>query len=265
MIIVEWSKPGMTIDDLKIEDSRRIGNQVRMLEGCIQEANAALNMFEKSMERSRPEFDDKLAEFEMRLKISRETEEELYADGIFPTDTKSSDYYQEYDRRRAHVEDVVRHKMWASGYLPSSLISIEPFIIAKAFIHTLDIFGKFLRDIAQDSAAPKGISEIEKTFYKALPDLKEVRNSIQHAEDRSKGMARQKKIDLKKVDTGKMAIEGKVFVSAGLMDNKFGVTMADGHYGAIEISAETVHVMLNALLGVYSEFKWSGWKQRFPN
>lgn len=235
-----------------------------MLEDAIQEANVVLNMFDQARATDRTS-DTFEKEFELRTKISREVEAELFPNGMFPMGDFGADFRSEYDKRRARVEAVVRHRLWNSGFLPQGHLNKPPFIFAKAFIHSLDLFGKFLEDIANDRAAPDGIKFALSKYFEALPDLKGVRNSIQHAEDRSKGMVRNKKIDLKKVDESKISVEGAALINSGLNGNRFGATMADGHYGAVDISADTIEIMRSVLLDVYVAFKWTGGEKLFPS
>lgn len=264
MIIFEWTKPGIWIEELDRDDAWRISGQIGRLEDTIQEANVVLNMFDQSRAADRASEIYK-TEFELRAKISREVEAELFPDGMIPMGDLGADFRSEYDKRRARVEAVVRHRLWSSGFLPKGHLNKPPFIFAKAFIHSLDLFGKFLDDIAKDRASPGGINVARDRYFEALPDLKEVRNSIQHAEDRSKGMVRKNKIDLKVIDESKISIKGAVLVNSGLNGNRFGTTMADGHYGAVDISADSIEVMRSTLLDVYAAFKWKGGEQLFPS
>nr|WP_319389204.1 hypothetical protein [uncultured Cohaesibacter sp.] len=270
MIIFEWSKPGIWIEELDRDDAWRISCQIDRLENAIEEANVVLNMFNQArdmLNQTRAtdrDVDRSKEEFDLRCKISREVEAELFPDGMMPMGARERDSHSEYGKRKARIDAEVRHRMWDNGFLPRGLLNKPPFIFAKAFIHALDLFGKFLGDIAKDQATPIGINAIRDRYFEELPDLQEVRNSIQHAEDRSKGMARNKKIELKKIDKSKIPIEGTALVNSGLNGNKFGVTMANGHYGAVDISAETIDVMRRALLDVYAAFKWKGGEQLLP-
>ena len=263
MIIFEWTKPGIWIEELDPNDAWRISGQIGELEDAIEEANVVLNMFDQTRAADRTSEKVKAA-FELRAKISREVEEELFPDGIQPRGDLGEDFHSEYHKRRARVDAAVRHRLWNSGFLPQGILNKPPFIFAKAFIHALDLFGKFLGDIAKDRAAPSRINATRDKYFEALPDLQEVRNSIQHAEDRSKGMVRKNRIDLKKIDTSKIPFEGVALVNSALNGNRFGTTMADGHYGAVDISADTIEIMRSALLDVYAAFKWTGGEQLFP-
>ena len=126
------------------------------------------------------------------------------------------------------------------------------------------MFDKFLADIVTDPSAPKEIKVIHDKFCSSLPDLRGIRNSIQHAEDRFKGEQFGKKIDLKKVDESKIGIEGAALVNQGLNSNKFGSTMANGNYGAVDVSAQTLDVLRISLLEVYSAFTSTGPETLYP-
>jgi hypothetical protein len=249
------------------EDSWRINGQISGLENAIVEANVALNMFDQAQATSRAPRDIK-SEFEARAEISHQVQEELFPDGVFPELTPgtfpNADFFLEYEKRNSLIHAEVQLRMLRSGFLPWAFDNKPQFILAKSFIHALDLFGKFLGDIAEDVCAPDGVTDTRTKYFKALPDLQEVRNSIQHAEDRSKGMHRSKKIDIKKVDESKFPIDGAALVKSALINKKFVLTMADGHYGAVDITADSLLVMRDSLLEVYSAFEWTGGAQVFP-
>lgn len=264
MIIVEWTKPGVWIEGLDRDVAWRISGQIRCLEEAIIEANVTLNMFEQArasyqtMERTG-------AKFEAHSEISRAVEAELFPDGMIQMEMQGDGFREDYDERRVLMDTYVRHRMWQSGFLPKSFLRMPQFIFAKAFIHALDLFDRVLEGIAKDSSAPKNIKDIRKNFCNSLPDLREVRNSIQHAEDRSKGEKYGKKIDLKEIDGSKISIGGTALVNNGLDGNRFGTTMANGDYGAIDVSVQTINVLRSALLDVYSAFAWTGGKSVYPH
>ena len=263
MKIIDWIKPGIWIEGLDQTEARRISGQIDFLEFSVEEAIIVLDMFEQSLDAERNSRDN-IAELEAQERISREVEAELSPHGMTSSNQTAEDSRKKYSERRTQIDAEVRRRLWKSGFKPRIFLTRPPFIFAKAFIHSLDLFGKFLNDIAQDHSSPKNISTISDQFFKEVPDLKEVRNSIQHAEDRSKGMVWNKEIDLKPIDMEKISIQGAALVSMGLNGRKFGTTMADGHYGAIDITEDTVVIMRTALLAVYSEFEWTGGAQLFP-
>ena len=261
---MEWTKPGIWIEGLDRDAAWRISGQIGRLEDAILEANVTLNMFDQALATDQT-IERAKAGFEARVEISREVEAELFPRGMMQTEMLGDGFREEYDKRRVLIDTEVRHRMWQSGFLPQSLLSKPPFIFAKAFIHALDLFDKFLGDIAKDPLSPSEIKTIHENFSKSLPDLREIRNSIQHAEDRSKGERFGKKIDLKEIDTSKISIKGVALVNSGLNGNKFGTTMADGHYGAVDVSVQTLEVLRIALLDVYSAFAWTGGENLHPS
>lgn len=263
LIILEWTKPGIWIEGLEEDAAWRIGGQIQCLEAALLEANVALNMFDQATASDQTEARP-TAELEVRRRISCQVEKELFPDRFIPMGMPSDRLQKEYNRRRSLVDTKVRHEMWQKGFLPRSLLTKRRFICAKAFIHALDLFDKFLSDITEDPVAPQTIKDIHEEFCVELPDLRGVRNSIQHAEDRSKGEKFGKKIELKKIDTSKVGIEGTALVNLALNRNMLGTTMADGNYGAIEVSVQTIEIMRSALLDVYSKFAWKGPQQLYP-
>ena len=227
------------------------------------EANVALNMFNQAAI-----VDTTVERFhhqsEARRKITIEVEAELFPDGMLPPTMVGEDFRVEFDRRRVLVDRRVRQLLWQTGFLPQSLQHKVPFVCAKAFVHSLDLFDKFLGNLERDTSAPRKLKVVHQNFCDALPDLRGVRDSIQHLEERSKGEQKRQKIPLKEIDKTKISIEGTALVNLALSGNRFGTTMADGHYGSIDVTEQTVAVMLKTLLEVYSVFEWSGPETLYP-
>jgi hypothetical protein len=57
---------------------------------------------------------------------------------------------------------------------------------------------------------------------------------------------------------------GGVLILESLNNNLFGTTMADGHYGEIEVSVGTLGLARECVQGVISAFAWKGWKRHEP-
>ena len=152
MVILEWTRPGVWIEGLDKDAAWRISGQIEQLEDAILEANVTLNMFDqaRSSDQTMESHED---EFDVRSRIYREVEAELFPDGVMPMGMRNDEFRVEYDKRRVRVDIEVRHQMWRRGFLPRSFLFKPPFIFAKAFIHALDLFDKFLSDIAKDPDA----------------------------------------------------------------------------------------------------------------
>jgi hypothetical protein len=72
-----------------------------------------------------------------------------------------------------------------------------------------------------------------RAYHSSFPSLREVRNSVQHIEDRGRGLGRgEKPLDLKPVANRMVNAPEGALILQGLNGTKYGATMADGHYGA---------------------------------
>jgi len=102
-----------------------------------------------------------------------------------------------------------------------------------------------------------------------FPDLRRVRNTAQHLEDRSRGLGagkNPKPMTLQPVENRLIsAPEGGVLVLNSLTDNRFGCTMSDGHYGEVEISPQSLQVLCGLLHEVLQCFQWKGPVQHAPS
>ena len=49
-----------------------------------------------------------------------------------------------------------------------------------------------------------------------------------------------------------------------LINNRFGSTMADGHYGEVDVSPDTLEAAGTAVQSVINVFKWKGPPQHWP-
>ncbi|MBU2962080.1 hypothetical protein KO516_14925 [Citreicella sp. C3M06] len=263
MVIIEWTKPGVWLEGFGREDGWRLEGQIGRLEDALIEANVILNMFDRAAESSRTT-ENIHAEFEVRRQILKDVEAELFPGGMMCGRISEENFHNTYNDRKILVDTEVRRRLWVRGFLPRSFLDKPQFIFAKSFIHALDLFDKFLDDIAKDPSSPQSMKGIHEKFRISFPDLREVRNSLQHAEDRSKGEHRGKKIDLKEIDMSKVSIKGTALVGTALDGNRFGATMANGEYGAIDVSAQTVCILKDTLLEVYSVFSWRGGESLYP-
>ena len=82
-------------------------------------------------------------------------------------------------------------------------------------------------------------AELSEEFSLLFPDVRGVRNTAQHLEDRSRGLGAGRSprpLVLQPVENFLVNAPGGALVLDALIGNRFGCTMADGHYGEVEIS-----------------------------
>jgi hypothetical protein len=105
-------------------------------------------------------------------------------------------------------------------------------------------------------------------FSIAFPHLRGVRNSSQHMEDRSRGLGagrNPKPLELKPIDNGLIKSEGGALVLNSLNGTKYGNTMADGHYGEVDVSPASMEALNAIFQDILNAFTWKGSKCHLPS
>lgn len=113
------------------------------------------------------------------------------------------------------TEILFKREQWRSGRLPREFQHNQAFMHARAFLYVLDSFDKFLNVLKLLPNVPKSISYLHQKFGDAFPQLRGVRNSSQHMEDRSRGLGagrNPKPLELKPVDNGMIHAPGGALV-----------------------------------------------------
>lgn len=258
MFVFEIVTPGTWLQLAESEASHRVDSLLRNLKSQFFEANTALNLFHaeraRSSSQTRPDHD---AVYERRRQIERE----LGADG-WPMPS-----FEERGEITFQAEVMAKREYWATGKLPRSLEFPVIFIYARAFLYSLDAFDKFVGALCTEPDIPTIIRSIKDQIGGEFPDLRGVRNSAHHLEDRARGIGTGgKTIDLKPVNNALVSGENvKLLAMNCLLGNKYGATMADGHYGEIDVSPESLQKLQIILQAILESFEWSGPKQHEPN
>lgn len=155
--------------------------------------------------------------------------------------------------------DVVRAK-WSAGELPQEYEHRLPFLHARTFLTSLAQLGRALQAAAKlDTGGAKDeIAAARDAFEDALPALKPVRDSVEHAENRMRGLDRRStKMALAPITNRAIhAPGGGVLVGDVLNDRHFGCTVEDGTYAEIEVSDATVEAAPAAVQRVYDALPW---------
>lgn len=260
MFVFEITTPGTWLDSDDRDWAWRIEGQLRSLESQFFEANAALNLF-ASVQSIRPSFAGRETwerDSQRRAEIQRAVEQEI------------GDRMSHQNWEAIHFESEVRFKRekWANGDIPREFEHNLPFIYARAFLYALDAFDKFLGVLAKEPDVPPRVAELHKQIATNFPDLRGVRNTSQHLEDRSRGLGGGRSpqpLELKPIANNLInAPEGALVLNC-LNGSKYGSTMADGHYGEVDVSPESMQRMQSVLQELLSLFKWRGPKQHAPS
>lgn len=260
MYIFEIVKPGTW---LVAEDrgwSWEIEGLLRNLEGQFYEANLALNMFLHSMSRDREDMSRERweADSNRRSEIRRELEGKV--DNPYDCDTWDDLHFQ--------TELIFKREQWESGRLPREFQHNQAFMHARSFLYALDSFDKFLNVLKEQNNVPDKINELHDKFGEVFPDLRGVRNTSQHMEDRSRGLGagrNPKPLELKPIDNQLIKAENGALVLNSLNGTKYGNTMADGHYGEVDVSPNSMEELRQIFQKVLDSFEWKGPKNHLPS
>jgi hypothetical protein len=99
------------------------------------------------------------------------------------------------------------------------------FLYARSFVYALDAAGQFIRVLKKDGQLPVTAGTHCERFLSQFGQLRDLRNSLQHIEDRLRGLGRNDK-----------TIPSPVIVLGCFRDNNFGATTAEGRYVEITLS-----------------------------
>jgi len=259
MFVFEIIVPGTWLDYDDREWSWKIENQLRSLQSQFFEANLALNLFTSAQISRTSSFskDTWEADSERKQEIRSKLETEFLEQG------------KSYHEIMLETEVIFKREKWQQGSMPMEFESNLAFLYARAFLYALDGFDKFLGVLAKEDNMPEAIPELHKKLSDTFPNLKKVRNTAQHLEDRSRGLGagrNPKPLDLKPINNGAiLAPNGGALILSSLNGSKYGSTMSDGHFGEVDVSPESMIHLQEILTNILDSFKWRGPKQHKPS
>ena len=260
MLVFEIVTPGTRLDYADRAWSWNVQNQLQLLESQFFEANAALNLFIDT-QAIRPSFarqDTWERDSQRRAELQRQVEAERGGLGS----------HEHRDEMRFEVELRLKRDKWANGGLPREFEHNLPFIYARAFLYALDVFDKVLGVLAQQSGVATDLAEFHEQVALDFPNLRGVRNTMQHLEDRARGLGAGRPpqpLDLKPIASKVIsAPSGGALGLNCLNGTKYSCTMSDGHLGEVDVSPESMRRLQSILEGVLKAFKWRGPKQHAP-
>jgi len=257
---------GIWIEGLDEDVGRQVESLCRVMESNVTDAVLALAMFEQAAAASHHSaFGEGVWERDRALEQRRREELEAQkpeVDGEWYGDRMTRLYEQA-------KRDVVRAK-WEAGELPRSYAHRLPFLHARTFLTSLAQLGRAMSEMAKldTGDAKTTIREACDRFDAALPHVKPVRDSIEHAEDRMRGLGRDKKTMTLAPISNRMieAPGGGVLVGDALNNRHYGCTVDDGSYAEVEVADDTLEVAREAVQAIFDALPWrSGHRQLEPS
>lgn len=140
--------------------------------------------------------------------------------------------------------------------LPMSYKRQIVFVHAHTFVYSLDRIDRILQVLQTLLNGSYDISDIYKYFQNAIPDLRGVRNSSAHSEDRMRGLGPDKK-PIVSTPLGFIMLEN-------LHGSKFMSTMANGNLGKVDVTLDTLKASETAIQAVIDLLKWKGMPCHWP-
>lgn len=253
MQVFELNYPGTWLDDTSI--SNDVEPLLYQLENSMADASVGLALFEEAQSKPMPEPGWK----------RRQPAERAIAEAMESQLPAPLDYFTRCDiLEKANLQ--ARRQEWAAGYVPENYERRLTFIHAHVVLYALDTIGRILNSLARISGIPAGVVAARDGYRTAIPDLVSVRDSAHHPEHRARGLDRDgKPLTLQPINNGMInAPNGNVLALNNLNGNRLGYTSNDGHYGEVEISAQTLTVAQTAIQQVLDALPWSGSRKTVP-
>lgn len=259
MFVFELVVPGTWLDYEDRDWSSKVEDLLRNLQSQFFESNLALNLFVRSQQsRSSPSISRDKWEQDTQLRREIQQAVELERGGL--------NTHESWEEIRFETDVRFKREQWARGSVPREFEHNTSFLYARAFLYALDGFDKFLGVLSKTENTPVVVAELYKKMATEFPNLRGVRNSAQHLEDRARFLGQGgKPLDLKPVDQGGVNAPRGALILNNLNGLKYGSTMADGHYGEVDVSPESMSSLQGLLSEVLNSFNWKGPKQHAPN
>lgn len=256
----ELCAPGTWIDLADKEAAWSIQTQLSLVQSAFDEAAMALILFEQTRGNS----DHQLNRQEWEADSNRRSELTHLLEAQVESPDAPFDR-ERWDEIRIQVDRQLMLEKWVKGIIPKQMRHHVPFIYAKAFLYAADSIGKILDRLAERADVPAATAAACDAYYDLFPELREVRNSAQHIEDRGRSLGKAgKPLDLKPIDNSMIRAPGGALVLNSLNGNRYGATMADGHYGEVEVSTGSLGAMRDTIEAVMSSLSWTGPAEHRP-
>ncbi|WP_332847590.1 hypothetical protein [Pseudomonas lactucae] len=141
---------------------------------------------------------------------------------------------------------------------PKHLRRWHPFIYARSFLFSLDYFQCLLGQIAQDDRSPASVKAVSEKLNVLIPDVRHVRNSAHHIEQRIEGLHHKSPIHTKPIDNEFIyAPQGGMIIGSLMMD-RLSYTMQNGEVGGVSVNEETMLFFAEIYQELLYSFEWYG-------
>ena len=236
-----------------------------LLESHLADACVALGWFQDARAALQAEVAAKLSNPRKDLEQVREIEQALERE--IPQDLG----HEERWTARAAISDEARLRVararWAAGKPPSAFVYQAPFIHARTFLFAADGFLKALEALSEELRSSESLKACLRQLRDDLPQLRDVRNTAHHPEDRVRGLGKHgKSFTLSPIATRAIvAPTGGVLVTSSLEGDRYGCTLADGRFGQVEVNERSLDALAGAMQAAINGLPWSGPPRSWPS
>jgi len=246
--VFELTYPGVWLEDPDRDWAWDVQTLVDQLESLIADAALALSLFEQALR--------DLLEPSGSNQPGADADhwQEAWREAVERGELDPSSAVAVYEWA-LETERTGRREMWRAGHLPKSYRHRLPFIHARSYLFTMDRLERHVGVLASMSRMPQAVVDAPQALRNLMPQLRGVRNSVAHVEDRIRGLGRDgRPLDLKPMENRLVSAPGGVLA----IENLFGSTMADGSYGEVEVSAAALQQVAALVQQIIDAFEWTG-------
>ena len=262
MRVFEIACPGLWVDLEDKDLGLRVGGYVDDLRIRLGEAATILELFEQAQNERHTRTEEMMNADADAIEDSAERRQfDELTRQMIEAPEKGADFLRDWQVRQR----LKLRRQWDGGVVPNEYSRQLPFIYARAFLFAMWTIGNAFKCVAQCEDLPPESIDACNEFHSALPDLKGLRDSSAHVDERIDGKARGKAIEADAIDGPIVkAPAGSVLFVENLLNNRFVGTTADGAMAGIDVSAGTVAHVQRCLQNLILTLPWVGPGRLYP-
>ncbi len=258
--------PGSKIDHVSLGVTPRIQSLLDHVVSVFYDANTSLILFKQAYlaPHSTSDTASKMSDEEVFLE-NVNIQKEIYAEWGLQFPEKFSEVMREQNKR-------IKIKNWARGSIPRQIEHRICILHARSFLYSFDSFDRLMEALIfdlDDGQLKTSIIDLHHEFNISFPDLREVRNTSHHMEDRVRGLVKAGKkpvaLNIQPIDNEYIKVGSGALIFDALMDTKFSCTMKDGFLGSIDVSSASMNILSDITQRLFDLFTWCGDPQDLPH
>lgn len=178
---------------------------------------------------------------------------------------------EEESKIKERAELLHRQERWAAGEMPFDFQVRMPSLYAHSFLTAVDMIGKLLLALKQEPGASPDIEAAEERFACEFKNVRLIRNSALHLEDRIRNIGARKKNPSPLVAKPVQGYGihnpnniGDVRILGALYGNQLVYLLDNGETAHIEVSEKTLAGLQPILQLALDAFNWQGPPKHHP-